>query len=75
MTATIVNLCAHRDNLREQRLDHTLKAIFMDGVRHRENGGKCSRSLAPAAQGFLYELARHINEGVGGWPGRFKEDA
>jgi hypothetical protein len=50
-------------------LEQTLEHMFLDAVRRREKGGKYSRSLAPAAQAFLCELARHINEGVGGWPG------
>jgi hypothetical protein len=51
-------------------LELTLEHIFLDAVRLREKRGKYSRSLAPAAQAFICELARHINEGVGGWPGR-----
>jgi hypothetical protein len=47
-------------------LELTLEHMFLDAVRRREKGGKYSRSLASAARAFLNELARHINEGVGG---------
>jgi hypothetical protein len=42
--------------------------MFLDAVRRREKGGKYSRSLAPAAHAFLFGIARHVNEGAGGWP-------
>jgi len=47
-------------------LELTLEHMFLDAVRRREKGGKYSRSLAPSAHAFLFGLARHINEGVGG---------
>jgi hypothetical protein len=47
----------------------TLEHIFRDAVRRRETGGKYSRSLSPAAHGFLSELAELLNAAVNGLRG------
>ena len=47
-------------------LQLTFEHIFLDAVRRREKRGKYSRSLAPAAEGFISELALLINARAGG---------
>jgi len=51
-------------------LELTLEDMFMDPVRRREKGGKCSRSMAPAVSGFIHITCEHINGSIPPMSGR-----
>lgn len=48
-------------------LELVFEHIYLDAIRRREKGGKYSRSMPNAAQGFLSEIAKVITVKAGGW--------